>query len=592
MASEYGVDTTKISTQVAQRAIDRILDFAEAKVKERWAKHKNKDKALFASYIQVQSQRCSLVRTLIYDVQSSNLSDTYVPLDVRRLSGIGRASRFDHLNSDEIINLLQAETATNKGDRTTIAVALSAPAGAGKTFFLKHLYLKLAASAASKIPIFFEARDLNRLPLTDFAGIITTAFKSSGQELSREQALDGLKSGIFSIFIDGFDELRVSHETHYAAVLEQGCRDYQLCPLVVSGRPSGSLRVLELFETFELLPLKPDGSAELVSKLPFDEKVRDSFIALMRKELFKSHAEFLELPLLCVVMLLTYADAGRISNKRHEFYEDAFNALWSKHDARKQAGYEREKHTRLEKSDFVTLLSAFCASSYVSEHFSMRESELEFHLAKAKKLTDLKARPEDFLRDMTSATSLLILEGNAYRFAHRSFQEYFCALYVLSLSDNDFANGIFAISSRYETDSVLDFVRSMNTERFETAWVIPVLGGVMPRLERGQTTFQTYRSLIRSKAGTLLRIIRYLYEMKPSSDEVLGAVEAWGDMKLTNRDRSSEKSPHWQTFMKDASNFISLLDRLTKKYSARVDMREALFKGEYTSLKSIAKKDE
>lgn len=38
MATEYGIDTSKLCTHIAQRAIDRLLDFAEAKVKEKWAR--------------------------------------------------------------------------------------------------------------------------------------------------------------------------------------------------------------------------------------------------------------------------------------------------------------------------------------------------------------------------------------------------------------------------------------------------------------------------------------------------------------------------------------------------------------------------
>jgi hypothetical protein len=213
MASEYGIDTKKLSTHVAQRAIDRFLDFAEAKVKEKWAQHKNKNIALFAEYIQAQSKRCALVRTLIYDKQSAHLPDIYVPLRARRSVGIGRNSRFEELTTEGIINLLGEERSRKqKQERTTPAVILSAPAGAGKTFFMRNLYIKLAASSQSKVPIFLEARELNRVPLTDFAGIITTAFSVAGQELSREQAVDGLKCGIFLILIDGFDELRVSHE--------------------------------------------------------------------------------------------------------------------------------------------------------------------------------------------------------------------------------------------------------------------------------------------------------------------------------------------------------------------------------------------
>ena len=114
---------------------------------------------------------------------------------------------------------------------------------------------------------------------------------------------------------------------------------------------------------------RPSQAVELIQRLDFDEATKNSFISLMQKELFASHAEFLKIPLLCVVMLLTYSDAGRISRKKHEFYEDAFNALWSKHDARKQAGFEREKYTGLDKNEFMRLLSAFCASSYLPSYF-------------------------------------------------------------------------------------------------------------------------------------------------------------------------------------------------------------------------------
>jgi predicted NACHT family NTPase len=324
---------------------------------------------------------------------------------------------------------------------------------------MRNLYTKLAASSQAKVPIFLEARELNAIPLTDFAGIITVAFGIAGEELSKEQAADGLKSGIFLILIDGFDELSRSCERHYARVLQRANYEFESCPLLISGRPSELMRdAFQLFHQCDLRPLEASQAIELIQRLNFDEATKISFIALMRKELFGSHAEFLKIPLLCVVMLLTYSDAGRISRKKHEFYEDAFNALWSKHDARKQAGFEREKYTGLDKNEFMRLLSAFCASSYINEHFSMREADVSFHLKNAKKLTDISAKEEDFVRDMTISTNLLLLDGRKYVFFHRSFQEYFCARYVLSLNDEDIAKGIEAVSSRYGTDSVLNFI--------------------------------------------------------------------------------------------------------------------------------------
>ncbi len=220
--------------------------------------------------------------------------------------GFGRRSRYKDKTTEDLINLLDVEHDQKTKERRTFAGVLSGPAGAGKSFFMRQVYIKLAESSQSKkVPLFLEARELNSIPLTDFAGMITTAFRIAGQELSKEQAADGLKSGIFSILIDGFDELRLSHERHYAQALESASQEFQLCPLLVSGRPSELLRGFNFFALCQLLPLEHEQTIELIRRLEFDDATKESFVALMEKELFDSHSDFLELPLLCAVMLLT-----------------------------------------------------------------------------------------------------------------------------------------------------------------------------------------------------------------------------------------------------------------------------------------------
>jgi hypothetical protein len=277
MVDGHGVDAGKISTQLAQRAIDRLLEFAEAIVKERWAKHKNKDTSLFADYMQAQSKRCALIRTLIYDKQSAHLPDVYVPLRAAMMIGYGRGSHDRTLTTEELVRLLEKERGKKETERQTLATILVAPAGAGKTFFMRNLYIKLAQLSQSKIPIFLDARELNRSPLTDFAGVVTTAFRVAGYELSREQALDGLKAGMFIVLIDGFDELRQSHERHYASAFDSASTEYQLCPLVLSGRPSELLHTFAFFQQCNLLPLDRQGSINLINRLEFDEKTKTSF---------------------------------------------------------------------------------------------------------------------------------------------------------------------------------------------------------------------------------------------------------------------------------------------------------------------------
>jgi hypothetical protein len=112
------INTTKLFTHVAQRAIDRILDLAEAKVKEKWARHKNRNKALFVNYMKAQSKRCAFVRTLIYDKQSAYLPDIYVKL---RATKLDVTHRNVEVTTQDVINLLGEERDNKAKERRTLA---------------------------------------------------------------------------------------------------------------------------------------------------------------------------------------------------------------------------------------------------------------------------------------------------------------------------------------------------------------------------------------------------------------------------------------------------------------------------------------
>ena len=250
----------EIAAEIRRLLIDRTASapvVPEKTVREKLPpEYKKKNTALFANYMKAQSKRCSRVRTLVYDKQSAYLPDIYIPLRASMSLEDGRKHRLEELTTDDIVNLLSRKRDVNDKSRQTLAILLSAPAGAGKTFFMRHLYMILAASPQSKVPIFLEARELNRTKLTDFPGIVAVAFHTAGQEFSREQAVDGLKVGLFIILIDGFDELRLSHERHYVDILERAAQDFHLCPLLASGRP-GEFVGLRNFQHCDIFSSKP-----------------------------------------------------------------------------------------------------------------------------------------------------------------------------------------------------------------------------------------------------------------------------------------------------------------------------------------------
>jgi hypothetical protein len=78
MAADF-VDHRKIATELTQRAIDRIITIGEAKLKEYWARYKNRDISTYTDYLVRKGVQASKVRNFIYDVRSASLDEIYVP---------------------------------------------------------------------------------------------------------------------------------------------------------------------------------------------------------------------------------------------------------------------------------------------------------------------------------------------------------------------------------------------------------------------------------------------------------------------------------------------------------------------------------
>jgi hypothetical protein len=76
------VDRRKIATELTQRAIDRVLVIGEKKIKEYWAKYKNRDISTYTDYLVRKGEQASTVRNFIYDFRSASLYDIYVPAKI------------------------------------------------------------------------------------------------------------------------------------------------------------------------------------------------------------------------------------------------------------------------------------------------------------------------------------------------------------------------------------------------------------------------------------------------------------------------------------------------------------------------------
>lgn len=552
------IDTKAIATNISQRAVDRILAVAEGVVREYWARFKNRDVGTYAEYLARKGAIAGQVRTLVNDNKFSPLYDIYVPESIK----------FPAFDDSKIIDgnsllVYLSEDEKQNSKRKTRAISVVGTAGVGKSMFIKHAFFEMQKVKAHRVPVLIELRSFNAGQIMDLEGQIVVDFARTGAPISREQVLNGLESGLFALLFDGVDEMKPLVQSHYIAEINRFVRQYPLCPILVSTRP-GLKTASWLTDAKPILPMDVDAAKKLIWKLDFDEKIKAEFARKLHETFFQTHFEFASVPLLCIIMLLTFASSGKVSTYEHEFYEDAFTALWSRHDNRKE-GFERHRFTDLVKSDFRRLLSALSVSSYEVGDYEMRPADFQRHFAFSVQFTGLKCKEEDFLRELIENTCIMLNDGPYIKFFHRSFQEYFAALFVSELDEEAAARIIDDLIDRLDTDNVLPLLLSINAHKVEGYWVLPKIGLISNMIDQvgGNLAKYAEEAMLGGSISTEMNKIRRLYGFSPSNDDLAAAFDAFHHMN--KKIEQSEKS----IFSRDRDNFQRLMRSIQEKYRRR-----------------------
>ena len=168
-------------------------------------------------------------------------------------------------------------------------------------------------------------------------------------------------------------------------------------------------------------------------------------------------------------MLLTYQENVNIPDKIHLFYNKAFETLFHKHDAMKEQ-YNRRRKSNLQIDDFAKLFSVFCLNSYVQEKTEFTRSEVSKYVTSAIAFFGLEVNAENVIFDMYEAVCLIQKEGLSYFFVHRSFQEYFTALFLANCPDETRDDFLERVNSR-PWDNVLGMLYDMAAEQLEPSWI-------------------------------------------------------------------------------------------------------------------------
>jgi hypothetical protein len=399
--------------------------------------------------------------------QPTSLYDFYVPLDIlgprTYVDNDGRTRKEYNYRSKASVLGITAET--------NFAV-ITGTGGTGKTMVMRHLILDIITQT-KKIPVYLELKELNDSPKT-ITEFIRDALHLNGFKLDSEYIDKAINQGDFAFIFDGFDEVKVSFSRDVGRQIVELSKRYSKNLFFVASRPDDIFSGWHDFSVFKIQPLTLYQALELIEKLPFDTIFKGKFKGELRKNLYQSHKSFLSNPLLLSIMALTYDENADVPKKLSIFYNQAYEALFHRHDALK-GDLKREKACNLDIREFAKVFGAFSLITYDRRKTQFTREDLLNYLENTKPLVNLSFKNNDFLKDALQAVCLFIEDGLFISFTHRSFQEYFAAKFISTLKAEKQRKVIRRCLTYRFTDSVNDLIYEMEPEIVERNCFLPIL---------------------------------------------------------------------------------------------------------------------
>lgn len=447
-------DINKVIAEFLTSTAGEILSSGKDAIEGTIEKVQLKLKTVYTDYLKRVYERYGKSKSFFIRDEPVNLYEFYIPLGLE-------------------CNKIKIKSANLKGVlNVNHCCIISGTGGAGKSIILKHLFID-CLKLKKQVPIFIELRDLNSKEL-NLEELIKITTKNFGLKISEKHFETALEKGHFILFLDGLDEVVKSKKDFLLKEINELTIKYPKTSVLLTTRPDIKLTELDIFSTFKTLPLSLEKSISLVKKLPADEELKSKFIEDLKNGLYIKHQSFLSNPLLLSIMMLTYGYSSDIPSKSSVFYNQAFDALFQRHDSFKGA-YKRKRETNLDIQEFSKVFSTFCILTYEQRLFKFSKKEVIDYLHQCKKITSIDFNPEDYLTDLLQAVSLLIEDGMSLYFTHRSFQEYFSAKFIVE-SEKELKLKLFEKYQKYaNSDKVFQLAREMDRDFIDFEVVKPFL---------------------------------------------------------------------------------------------------------------------
>lgn len=450
---------TDVTTTLIKDAISTGWDKVKKFFKDLDAQQAIQYNTAYTNYLANTYDKNGKIKTLIYRRVPKELYSFYECIGVECDGKI--------IDTSSITRLIEE---SNK-------IIITGTGGIGKSILFRHLFLNTVDTTAY-IPVLIELRKFNAFDIKDISlyDAIYQSLCENGFRLEKEYFEASLKEGGYIILLDGFDEINRDKVSRVTSEVKSLSNKYNENKFLISSRPTDNFIGWNDFSEMTALPLTKEQALSLISKIEFDESVKTTFYNALKTSLFRRYESFASNPLLLTIMLLTFNNHASIPEKLNDFYEEAFSTLFNMHDATKDC-YVRDIRSKLGCEDFKTIFAYICFKSYFAGEFEFSESRLRGYIQSAKeKFTSLQFSVDDFQEDLTLSVCMLIKDGLDYRFAHRSFQEYFAAWYTCKITDElqqKLLSSWLGESNAVVTDEYLSMLFNLQSEKVNKIILCP-----------------------------------------------------------------------------------------------------------------------
>jgi hypothetical protein len=417
-------------------------------------------------YLERSYKNAEIMNTIVFKNQQKKVDDLYIPLTLIKTNPMYKNEK------EEIYIDKYKDKLINKYKK----ILLVDSAGMGKSTIIKYLYLN-AIRENKGIPVLIELRKLEKdVAIIEF---ILNEINGIRRYFEKEHILQLIEGGDFIFFFDGYDEVIQESKKEVTENLQKFISKTSNNIFIISSRDENELNCFGDFQRFDIKSLTKNEAYKLIKKYDNNGELSKELIGkLETEENLKIIKEFLENPLMVSLLYKAFEYKKTIPYKKHIFYRQVYDALFEEHDLSKPGAYKRKKESNLDIEDFHCILRTIGFITLTKGVTYSKEEFIKIIYQARQKNIGINFNENKFILDITYSVPIFIKEGTEYRWAHKSFQEYFAACYI---SYDAKEKESLILKKMIEKDriqkyyNILDFCYDINYKEFIRTIMYPII---------------------------------------------------------------------------------------------------------------------